>query len=181
MPNSLDHLWTLDIKKSVAHPPFEVRQNLRRILDRIAEGSRRVYTYRGRRSNEDGWVHIWDRTEGRDGISYRINREHPLITSAESRLDENDLELFHSALKGLEEMFPVEALYADMASDKRHIRQRPDSSEEELSDLAGQLIDACGTDKVSRSNLLSSLRLLEPFFHYPDITRAIVARMQGER
>jgi hypothetical protein len=181
MPNSLDHLWTLDIKKSVAHPPLEVRQNLRRILDRIAEGSRRVYTYRGRRANEDGWVHIWDRTEGRDGISYRINREHPIITSVAGRLDEADLGLFNSVLKGLEEMFPVEGLYADMASDRRHVRQRPDPSEEELADLAGQLLDACGTDKVSRSNLLSSLRLLEPFSHYPDMTRAIVARMQDER
>lgn len=181
MQNSLDHLWTLDIKKSVAHPPLEVRQNLRRIVERIAEGSRRVYKYRGRRSNEDGWIHIWDRTEGRDGISYLINREHPIITSVVGKLDDEDLGLFHSVLKGLEEMFPVEALYADMASDRRHVRQRPDPSEEELADLAGQLLDACGTNRVSKSNLLSNLHLLEPFSHHPDITRTIVARMQGER
>lgn len=182
MPNTLDHLWTLDIKKSVAHPPLEVRQNLKRIVERIAEGSRRVYTYRARRANDDTFIHIWDRTEGRDGISYMINREHPIIKSIEGRLDDTDVRLFFSALKAMEEMFPAEALYGDMASDKHHVQQRPPaSSEEELADLAGQLLDACGTNQASRSNLLSSLHLLEPFSYHPDLTRAIVARIQNER
>jgi hypothetical protein len=182
MPNTLDHLWTLDIKKSVAHPPLEVRQNLKRIVERIAESSRRVYTYRARRANDDTFVHIWDRTDGRDGISYRINREHPIIKSVEGRLDDTDVGMFHSALKALEEMFPTESLYGDMASDKRHVQQRPPtSSQEELADLAGQLLDACGTNRAARCNLLSSLHLLEPFSYYPDLTRAIVARMHDER
>lgn len=182
MPNTLDHLWTLDIKKSVAHPPLEVRQNLKRIVERIAEGSRRVYTYRARRANDDTFVHIWDRTEGRDGISYRINREHPIIKSVAGTLDDTDVRLFFSALKALEEMFPAEALYGDMASDRRQVQQRPHtSSGEELADLAGQLLDACGTNRASRSNLLSGLHLLEPFSYYPDLTRAIVARMHDER
>jgi hypothetical protein len=181
MPNTLDHLWTLDIKKSIAHPPLEVRQNLKRIVDRIAEGSRRVYTYRARRANDDTFVHIWDRTEGRHGISYRVNREHPIIASVAGRLDDTDVRLFFSALKALEDMFPAEALYGDMASDRRHVQQRPPtSSEEELADLAGQLLDACGTNRASRINLLSSLHLLEPFSYHPDLTRAIVARMQSE-
>jgi hypothetical protein len=181
MPNSLDHLWTLDIKKSAAHPPIEVRQGLRRIVERIAEGSRRVYTYRGRKASDDRIVHVWERVEGRLGISYRINREHPMVRSITNGLDDSDLILFESVLKGLEEMFPAEALYADMASDKRHVRQWPEPSEEDLADLAGQLLDACGGDPTLRSNLLSNLGLLEPFSHVPDITRAIVARMQDGR
>jgi hypothetical protein len=180
-PNSLDHLWTLDIKKSTAHPPIQIRTGLRRIVERIAEGSRRVYTYRGRRTGEDGVVHVWDRFEERSTISYKINRDHPIVTSVAAKLDETDLALFGSLLKGVEEMFPAEALYADMASDRRQVHQRPIVSEEELADLAGRLLDACGTDAALRTNLLSHLTLLEPFSHFPELTRAIISRIQNER
>jgi len=43
IPNTLDDLWTLDIKKSSALPPAEVRKNLEIIIDRIAERSNQQY------------------------------------------------------------------------------------------------------------------------------------------
>jgi hypothetical protein len=181
MTNALDHLWVLDIKKSVAYPPQEVRQNLKRIVERIAEGSRRVYTFRGRRSNDDRSVHIWDRIEDRNGICYRINRDHPIVTSIEGRLDDEDLGLWRSVLKQLDEMLPVEVVYADMGADRRHVRQRPDYTLEDLTDLADKLLDACGMNRTLRSNLLSGLNNIEPFSLYPDMTEAIIARLQNGR
>ena len=44
IPNTLDDLWTLDIKKSTAIPPAEVRRNLEIIIERIAEKSKRTWT-----------------------------------------------------------------------------------------------------------------------------------------
>lgn len=70
IPNSLDHLWTLDIKKSTAFPPEAIRMGLRLIVERIAETSRRVYTFRGRHANDDEMVHCWDRKLVRGGVSY---------------------------------------------------------------------------------------------------------------
>jgi len=180
MTSALDHLWVLDVMKSAAHPPAEVRHNLRRIIERIGEGSRRVYTYRGRRTNQDARVHLWDRIEGRDGISYRINRHHPIVTSLQNKLDEDDLALFDSALTEVEEMFPAEALYADLASDKRHVHQRIALTLEQLSDLAGQLLDACGPDDAQKSALLANLGFLEPFSHYPTETSTIVNRARND-
>ncbi len=49
--NQLDHLWQLDIKKSATYPPESLREGLKQIIHRITEGSRRVYTYRGRKSS----------------------------------------------------------------------------------------------------------------------------------
>src|ERR1017187_3190157 len=48
IPNTLDSLWALDIKKSSASPPPEVRRRLAQIADRIVGPSRRVHKYRGR-------------------------------------------------------------------------------------------------------------------------------------
>lgn len=70
IPNSLDHLWTLDIKKSTAFPPEAIRMGLCLIVERIAETSRRVYTFRGRHANDDEMVHCWDRKLVRGGVSY---------------------------------------------------------------------------------------------------------------
>ena len=135
IPNSLDPLWTLDIKKSVASPPAIVAQNLRRIISRIAQGSRRVYTYRGRRANDDAFVHLWDRIEQRDGIEYKVNRQHPMISAVLNGLEGSDGQLLESLLKNIEQMLPAEALYADMASNPRAVVRDHEATEEELFDL----------------------------------------------
>lgn len=49
IPNDLDDLWTLDIKKSHAIPPAEVRNNLQIVIDRIADKSKRTWTFRGKK------------------------------------------------------------------------------------------------------------------------------------
>jgi len=178
IPNSLDHLWTLDIKKSIAHPPVEVRTNLRRILDRISESSRRVYVFRGRRRNADQSIHVWDRIEGRDGtVTYKVNRDHPLVQALLQKMDEGDETLAQLMLSSLEKTFPVDALYADMASERRALR-RDEAEEEDLADLAARLIDACGPDKQKRDLLLGNLHNLEPFLLHLDVTRQIVARLR---
>lgn len=51
IPNSLDDLWTLDIKKSTAYPPEEVRKNLSNILRKIADSSKRKWTFRGKKKS----------------------------------------------------------------------------------------------------------------------------------
>ena len=38
--NRLDHLWSLDIKKSTAYPPDALRSGLKQIINRITEGNR---------------------------------------------------------------------------------------------------------------------------------------------
>ena len=57
IPNSLDDLWTLDIKKSTATPPEEVKQNLAVVIAKISEGSKRTWTYRGKKETSDDIVH----------------------------------------------------------------------------------------------------------------------------
>jgi hypothetical protein len=71
---------SLDIKKSTAVPPENIRKNLGTIIERISEGSKRTWTYRGKKETEDSRVHLWNRLKTRQsGIIYEVNREHPLI------------------------------------------------------------------------------------------------------
>jgi len=178
IPNSLDHLWEVDIKKSVAHPPEAVRQNLKRIIARIFESSRRVYTYRGRISHTDNLIHAWNRVVDREGIAYSVNRSHPAINELRGSLGDHQKYLLDGMLRTLEISFPAEAFYADMAGDQRNVKQGIDTPEE-LLDLARALLSTAVSAEAAEK-LLAGLRLIEPFCHYPEILDKLPALLKEQ-
>jgi len=174
--NRLDHLWLLDIKKSTAYPPELLRNGFRQIIARITDGSRRVYTFRGRRSGNDQIIHAWDRNIVRGGVTYRINRDHPLIDAIERLLPERDTPLFGQLLKTLEGSFPFDGLYADMASERRATVDETED-EEQLLDLAQGIINAIGDDPDAVARFLKALPSTEPFARSPNLAARIVHRL----
>lgn len=178
VPNTLDHLWTLDIKKSVASPPEAVREGLKRIVERIAEGSRRVYSFKGRRSPDADIVHLWDRLEGRDGVvSYEVNRKHQLVDALRLVMPEPNLPLLERFLQALEVGLPKDAIYNDMAAERSVVHSVGEKSDFEtfLCDLAGQWVDAVGgRGSAGASILLEALPKLEPFNRDETTTRRII-------
>jgi hypothetical protein len=176
IPNNLDHLWTLDIKKSTAHPPEEVRLNLKRIVEKIVGTSRRVYTYRGRRTRNDKLIPTWNRIESRDGISYTINREHPIIRLLDERLDDGEKKILGLLFETIERTYPADSLYADMAQEKPRYYEE-ENLREKLMEMAGYLIAAASNLKGGKVRLLECLLILEPFCYYPEITESIVKEL----
>jgi hypothetical protein len=80
IPNALDHLWQLDVKKSAATPPHQVRQGLQQVIDRIGMGSERVIVHRGWKP-KGPVTRLWDRLELPTGVNYTINRHHPAVAA----------------------------------------------------------------------------------------------------
>lgn len=75
IPNSLDDLWSLDIKKSVALPPEEVMKKLGVIIDKISLSSRQTWTYRGKREIPTSKIQgVWAKNKVRDGWTFPISR-----------------------------------------------------------------------------------------------------------
>jgi hypothetical protein len=180
IPNALDHLWTLDIKKSTAYPPEEVRKNLSRIIEKIVGTSRRVYTYRGRVTRNDNLIHCWNRVEGRDGISYVMNREHPVTKVFSDRLDVDNRKMFELFLETIERTFPADALYADMASDRPR-KSSDEISKERLIELVFCLLETAETIEGGRKRLLDNLVYMDPFCQCPDITESILKELEDGR
>ncbi len=175
IPNALDHLWSLDIKKSTAHPPEEVRRGLAQIVDRIAERSRRVYTFRGNKGWDPNLVPAWKRIALRDGrFRYEINREHDLFNVLRRDIPESSTPLLERFVQMVEDSFPFETAYADMAGDKRiGSDEKADELEERLFDTAARLMAALETLPDIRSQTLDRLHLLEPFHRHPEIAARI--------
>jgi hypothetical protein len=178
IPNSLDHFWTLDIKKSTASPPEAVRQGLRRIIERIGETSRQVYRYRGRLVSHDTITHTWERILSREGILYRINRDHPLLQTLKAEIPNEQLSLLDSLLDSLEVSFPFDAVYVDMAADRRIERHMEVTREAEmLSTIISSMFEALSDDPEAAERLLQSIPSMEPFVFFPEQTKEILQRL----
>ncbi len=177
--NRIDHLWQLDIKKSKAYPPESLREGLKQIIDRITEGSRRIFTYRGRRA-PDPIIRAWERTVERSGVAYRINREHPLIAAIDNTASPEQSPLLEELLRVLEETLPFDAVYADMASERRpQIDVSDGERDDTLLALAENILASLGPNTAEGQRFLAALAKTEPFSRVPHVARTITDKYKS--
>lgn len=169
IPNELDNLWTLDIKKSTAMPPEEVRNNLVAIIERLAEHSKRTWVFRGKKETHDSIIHIWQRFKGKQGGSYyTINRNHPLVEVFED-LPQQIKKNIENLLKAIEDGLPLSSLYLDLNSDKP-VENETEISAQAVENLLQDLLAQFPAD-TAKAELLDRLVVSEPFVHYPYIIK----------
>lgn len=167
IPNELDNLWTLDIKKSTAAPPEVVRNNLIAIIERLADKSKHTWEYRGKRETHDSIIHIWQRFKGKQGgYFYAINRDHPLVemfSEEPSQVKRN----LGTLLKAIETGIPLNQLYVDLTSDKSAENETETTAQEVECILKG-LIEQMSSPRA-KAELLERLSLSDPFVNYPQL------------
>ena len=118
VPNSLDHLWVLDIKKSSASPPRELREALKILASQFIKPSTRVQQFRGRQLKETGGLtRLWGVIVDRNSFRYEVNREHPVIKHFAESLEPDQLGRLEGLLEDLEQSFPVFDAHNRLAQD----------------------------------------------------------------
>ncbi len=169
IPNELDNLWTLDIKKSQAMPPEEVRNNLDVVIERLAEYSKRTWEFRGKKETHDSVIHVWQRFRGRQGGAYyTINRDHPLVEVFDNS-SQQIKQTVENLLKAIENGLPLNSLYLDLNSDKT-VENETETSAKDVEILLQNLLAQLPAD-TAKAELLDRLAVSEPFVHYPHIIR----------
>lgn len=159
IPNNLDDLWTLDVKKSTATPPELVKRRLKQIINQITEGSKRTYTFRGRKEIRDDVSQVWTISDTREGVRYDLNQDHPLFEKLADVLDEDAKKLLGDYVKTVATHFPIHRLHKDIFEEKKMAQQGEDldwlrtkemidnyltmaETEEEQNDILGKLVKA---------------------------------------
>ena len=172
IPNALDHLWTIDVKKSMAVPPEAVRTNLRRTIERIKQVSGRTLIFRGRQANlglvTPGWKEMIDR----EGVRFDINRDHPVVAAVFSSVTTEQKSRLESMFKVLEQSFPADALYARLATDHRP-RAPGAGLEVAYRETIDSILSTWPHDDPARAAFLQGLHLIEPFSTNPDLAQKI--------
>lgn len=113
LPNTLDNIWQLDIKKSVAIPPPILKRQLKSIAAKIRERAVEVFKYKGkvlrRQYASDQFYPVWQEKIYRDKRYYQINREHPVIQEVMSKAGNVRKEI-KALLTLIQETVPVDLI-----------------------------------------------------------------------
>lgn len=120
--NSADFDWNLDIKKSTATPPVDIRRDLARIARLACMKSAQIYNWRGQKkisADKQGQniQPLWYDEISPDGHKkYRVNKKHPLIALALGG-DASPNKMFSKAIKLIEENIPLELILYNQEDD----------------------------------------------------------------
>ena len=160
-PNTLDHVWRIDIKKSNAELPEAIKKDLKLIIERIQEAGKNVYRHRGYKVKDKVVSPLWRRTESDGQLSYTVNRENPLLSRIMEALPENLQNELDDYISMLESNFPRDHFFADMGEAPEKMMPQAVNMTI-LFSLIDRLIDS--------KPLMTDKELLqtEPFCNYPD-------------
>lgn len=173
IPNSMDSLWNIDVKKSTLSVPPALRDEIRTIITRTVGKSERVYKHRGNLRNKDNLFHVFDRYEKENQINYQINRKNPLILQLQQSLSDVDKRLLENLLQDIEQNIPFETIRYDMASEKE-VTKMSISDDESYEQIMAFL--SLQITKESKKSLLEALKYSDA---YQD-KKAIIKRIEGE-
>ena len=165
LPNSFDSEWHIDIKKSHAKPPEQIRDQLKQYIDTYIKWSKRVYTSKGYRNKTDV-TPLWQQYTNKNLRSYQINRDYPLITQFMEGLDDRQAGQMKQILSLIEESFPLDQLHVDYASSPKEFKTK--HTDEELEGLAKKYLENfLQTDLQGSTDILVSFfELNEPYSNY---------------
>lgn len=172
IPNSLDYMWAIDIKKSSATLPDIIKRNMFNAIYETVLSSERVYTYRGRKEkNENDIEVIWEKIKMRDGYRYAVNRNIPQLRLLTETMEPDQVKLLNSVIDGIENAFPISALYVDVAKGKIE-----EENKQEIEDVWADLQLQIEFAKSKGFHLLEYYKAfinVEPYCNCDEIKRRI--------
>lgn len=169
IPNSLDHLWKIDIRKAQASPPEPIREELKQVIKRIEFSGRRVYRQRGQRIASNSKTPFWNRVAVGGRVTYRINRSHPLLSQIAQDAPDESRQLLDNLITAIESSFPADLFFHDMASQPESVAL-PTLPEAQLSALLDIYLKSWGvTGPVSEEDTARILGV-DPFAFNRELT-----------
>ena len=183
LPNSLDHEWEIDVRKSQARPPLRYRDTLRRIARAARQRAVDVYRHRGKsiaRSTGGNSTFVWTRRIREKKVSYVINRDHPLI---EDVLSSGSVEprRVQQLLRLIEEYVPTQQIWVDLAEgDESESVPFESAAEREITSLIRALYTAFIRAGLTHAEALARVGATEAIGERFELIEPAVAELLKE-
>lgn len=177
IPNTADADWKIDIRKSTARPPVSLRPWLTRLAEDTRERARRVFVHRGSPGALSGEKQIgqaWHSEHLKDGVRYRIDPDHPAISSVLDRSGEL-LPAIKAMLSVIEATVPVQRIWLDTAEHKAPPKNRYDGvPTAEIQEVVETLFeDMVARRGMSEESAKRMLMTTDPFQNFPAMVNAL--------
>ena len=171
IPNTLDDIWGIDIKKQNAKIPSMIKVRLTRAVDEAMDIAVKAQKFRGRVEKVDDEIdYIWDRIKGRgENFTYKINRNSKIFNLIHNSVSDEVWSQFDMVLEEIENSIPYQQIYIDKSQNKVD-EEVDDERIAEIKAKAEMLLKmAVSFGGASREDAIEELFKAEPFNHYPQL------------
>ena len=177
IPNTLDDLWNIDIKKQSAKIPSVIKQRLTKAIDEAMDIAVRAQKYRGRIERVDSTIdYVWDRVSLREGVySYKINRNARIFDLIHDELSAEGWQKLSMILDEIEGSLPCQQIYIDKSQnclDDTIDESRKDDILTSAQLILPMIIQNNGGNRIAAIEALFSS---EPWCHFPDMKVQLIS------
>lgn len=171
IPNTLDDIWNIDIKKQNASIPKSIKNSLTSAVREAMDFSVKIQNHRGRIAKiNDGIDYIWDRTKGRDkNFMYSINRDSRIFELLKDHVDDESMSRFEMVLEEIERSIPYQQIYIDIS---QNIVDETDD-EERIKDIQNKglmwIKHVIEFGELTEEQAIDQLFKSEPFCKHPEL------------
>jgi len=177
IPNTQDSEWKIDIKKSQASPPANIRDFLQSYAKHVRKQGLEVYKHRGRILKQRAGASfqpLW-LDKKKDGKWYFVvNRENEVITRIKEMAKSNSDYAIETLLRFVEESVPTNSVYAnkvEMESSQKDAFEGFDMSA--LLSVATEIYKSKLAAGLSEEEAKNALKTIAPFNEYEDLIETI--------
>jgi hypothetical protein len=172
-----DFQWALDVKKSRAWPPPELRAQLKRVAKLTRARASEVYRHRGRKlvtSSDTERVLLWNTLVKNGRTFYRLNRKHPIV--AASIQAAGDPTVVKALLRLVEETVPVPHIYITNAEQPHsHAEPFEGVSSTQIRAVMQRVFDALIAAGHSAAEARRTMAHMDPFDRFPELLETLIS------
>ena len=171
IPNTLDSEWQIDIKKSIATPPYGLKTSLRLYASKVRSQAVDVYRHKGkviqRKYATEEFHVLWTEKLRNGKRHYEINKNHPLVKafSNENPTIKNSI---NTLLKFIEETVPIPLItLRESENPELHIQPFESTDHNPIRLAMKQIYDNFKTEGKTDEYAKGIILNIEPFNLYP--------------
>ena len=176
IPNTLDDIWGIDIKKQNAKIPVSIKHSLTKAVDEAMDKAVKKQTYRGRIEKVDDKIdYIWDRVlERGTHYTYKINRKSKIFDLIKDDIDGAAWNKLEMVLDEIENGIPYQQIYIDKSQNKVY----DEILDERVADIKvkAKILIKINNDigLCAKEEYINNLFLSEPFSKYENLKQELI-------
>ena len=164
IPASFDFEWKVDIRKASAQVPLEIKNKLKPHIEKMTQGSKRVYRYKGRITNASSKLDAyWLKRKHENTTKFELNVEHPAakecLESVANPLQRQQL-LQYLIMVGA--TVPVDSIFVEL-SDRETEFSQGRITRESLEHEFDRCWKSLHEKGIPKEEIILIMRQLEPF------------------
>ena len=148
-------------------------------MERISEGSKRAWTFRGKREVSDDGSHLWCKTAAREGSVYNLNRDHIFLRLLIESLNVKQKNLLENYLRLAEDNLPLNQLYVDLNNDEQvNVKSNKEAESEAMSTAKVILKNIEGSP--FRKDQINLMLNTDPFCNYKKVVNLLMKELKKD-